>query len=302
MFLICIIPAAIPLCSASGIVVQNLGAAGPGNWGILIGPNTTDFAMNGAGTSNGNVGDDGAFSNTVQLNGSSGYKSINGNLYLASGDSVNDPAQVIGSIYSNFASLNPDWQAAVSASEAFEAMVATQTVSGGMVSGTTTIHSTGGINVIDISSLNLGNGQKLTLNGAVGDQFIINVSGKFVLNSGQIVLTGGLTQDDVVFNVTASGNAVQTSGGLNNESIINGILLAINSGIAMSPGLINGELIAGGHTVHLVSGASVNQVDRDVGVPEPSTYLLLGTGLLALGCIGRKRAAASFRRGKADVV
>jgi hypothetical protein len=100
------------------------------------------------------------------------------------------------------------------------------------------------------------------------------------LNSGKILLTGGIGVTDVIFNIEASGNAISTSGGLNNESVINGIVLAPNSGVAMSPGLINGELIAGGSTIHLVSGGSVD------GVPVPVPAPLIGRGLPVLLAVG----------------
>jgi hypothetical protein len=284
MFLICFSSIAGP-CGAT-LIFSELQSAGPQNYAILVGPGTTDFAMNGPGTTNGNVGYDGT--NQVQLNGSAGPE-INGNLYLATGASVNNTAQVTGSVFSNYTPLTAAWASALMASSDFSALIPTQSVPGGRISGTTTINSAGGTNVIDLTSLNLGNGQTLTLNGSAPDQFIINDTGNFVLNSGRIILTGGLTTTDVVFNVTASGNAVQTSGGLNNESIVNGILLAVQGGIAFAPGLINGELIAGGSTVHLVSGASVNQPPENV--PEPSTYFLWGTGLLGLGSFKFKRTA-----------
>ena len=283
--LVCFLASLAEPCAAS-LILNDLGAAGPGNWAILVGPNTTDFALNGPGTTYGNVGYDG--SKTMQLNASGGHEAIDGNLYLAFGASVNDTTQVTGSVFSNFAALSSDWQDALNASADFTGMAATQSVPGGSIHGSMTINSAGATNVIDLSSLNLGNGQVLTLNGSASDQFIINVTGNFVLNSGKILLTGGLTDDDVVFNVTLSGNAVSTSGGLSNESMINGILLAPNSGIAMAPGLIHGELIAGGQTVHLVSGASVVAPPPGPGVPEPATYLLLGGGLLGLGCFARK--------------
>lgn len=278
-------------CAASTILTE-LGPAGPGYWAILVGPNTTDFALNGPGTTNGNVGYDGAFNNQVQLNASNNAPisntAIHGNLYLAPGDTVNNAAQVSGSVFSNVATLNSDWAVALTASADFAGMAANIFVPGGSVNGTTTVNSLcpGCTNVLDLSSVNLGNGEVLTLNGSANDQFIINVSGGFTLNSGRVLLAGGLTTDDVVFNVTAGGNSVQTSGGLNNESIVNGILLAPHSGIAFAPGLINGELIAGGQTVHLVSGASIN----NTAVPEPSTYFLFASGFIALGCFKWRRS------------
>jgi hypothetical protein len=276
-------------CRAS-LVFNDLGSAGPGNFAILVGPGTTDFALNGPGTTFGNVGYDGHA--TVQLNASNNAPMSNvaiaGNLFLATGATVNNSSQVGGTIATVSSALDNDWSAALMASADFSAMAATQSVPGGAINGTSTISSTGGTNVIVLNSVNLGNGQTLTLHGSATDQFIINVSGNFVLNSGKILLTGGLTPDDVVFNITSSGNAVSTSGGLGNESIINGIVLAPNSGIAMAPGLIIGELIAGGATVHLVSGASVD-TSPAAAVPEPSTDALIGAGLLVVGCFARKR-------------
>jgi len=249
-------------------VVGDLGAAGPVNYAILVGPKTTDFALNGPGTTNGNVGFDG--SSQIQLNASNNAPvpnvAINGNLYLTTSASVNNNAQISGSVISNASStatLNSGWSAAVTASATFAGLTANQTLSA--INGPMTINATGAMNVIDIGSLNLGNGQTLTLNGSASQQFVINDSGNFTLNSGLIIETGGLTADDVVFNLTSSGNNLSTSGGLNNESVINGIVLDVNGGVAMAPGLINGELIAGGQTVHLVSGASINQV-----IPPPT--------------------------------
>ena len=171
------------------------------------------------------------------------------------------------------------------AATTFAALSPTQTVSGGAINGTTTVSAAnpGGLNVINLTGINIGNGQTLTLTGPAGTEFVINDSGNLTLNSGHIDLAGGVSVNDVVFNISSSGNVVMTSGGLNNESIINGIILTPHGGIAMAPGLINGELIAGGQTVHLVSGAGVNQV------PEPSTLLLLLTALAPMG-------AAVYRR------
>ena len=75
---------------------------------------------------------------------------------------------------------------------------------------------------------------------------------------------------------------------MNNESVVNGILLAPNSGIAFAPGLINGEAIAGGNTIHFVSGASVNTPPNVVPVP-PSVVLLGLGGLVLAGMVVRSR-------------
>jgi hypothetical protein len=244
---VCLLPAS----AKAGFITDTLGSAGPSNFAILTLSGGSDIALNGPGQSHGNVG---ISSGTLSLNGSAGPE-VNGNVFLATGAniSIGNPPQVTGSVFTNqnLSQANTD---ARNASTTFASLTPTQTVPGGIINGTATINGSSGINVIDIASLNLGNGQTLTLNGPAGAQFVIDDSGNFVLNSGKIVLTGGIGVTDVVFNIEASGNAISTSGGLNNESVINGIVLAPNSGVAMAPGLINGELIAGGSTIHIVSG------------------------------------------------
>jgi len=226
--------------------------------------------MNGPGTTNGNVGYNG--STTLQLNGSSGPE-INGNLILGNSASVNTPGQVTGAILTGQGTtLNAAQAAALNAVTVFNAL--TPTLGLTSVNGSLTITGVAGLNVIDLTGINLGNGQTLDLAGPAGAEFVINDSGNLVLNSGLIEETGGLLTDDVVFNV--AGN-VQTSGGLNNESVIDGIVLDKSGQINLAPGEINGELIAGGNNPQIVSGASVNQVINNT--PEPSTLLLLSMGL-----------------------
>src|SRR5690348_8639103 len=75
-----LILAIVSTSSPASPILTTLGSAGPSNWAILVGPGTTDFALNGPGTTNGNVGYAG--SNTVQLNASSGKPAVKGDLYL----------------------------------------------------------------------------------------------------------------------------------------------------------------------------------------------------------------------------
>ena len=111
------------------------------------------------------------------------------------------------------------------------------------------------------------NGAILTLNGVAGSAFVINVSRNFNIGGGaQILLTGGLTPSDVLFNIR--GNNAGTTGALNFEiggdAIVNGTLLAYNSSgtqrtFTMSGHntVLNGEIIvnkfifqSGGHVNH----------------------------------------------------
>jgi hypothetical protein len=153
----------------------------------------------------------------------------------------------------------------------------------------------GGVNVIAVNNINLGGNNIVTLHGSAGTEFIINDTGDMTLNSGQILLSGGLTAQDVVFNLSGK---LQTSGGLNNESVITGIVLDTSKNdVHLSPGLIRGELISGG-AMEIVSGGQIT-VPKMPGVPEPSSITLLGLGggLVFSGLLYRSR---SKRRKVAD--
>lgn len=255
-----------------------LGVAGPGNYAILFLSTSGQPQMNGPGTTTGNVGYNG--STSLQLNGSAGPE-INGNLILGNNATVNNPAQVTGTIFTNqSAQLNAAQAAAINAASFFNGLTPTSVMT--VVNGTTTIIGSAGLNVLNLTGITLGNGQTLTLSGPAGAQFVINVSGNMALNSGLIQETGGLLASDVVFNVAGK---VQTSGGLNNESVINGIVLDLSGQIALSPGAINGELIAGGNNPQIVSGGSVTGI---VSAPEPSSLLLLSMGITGLFLLRRR--------------
>jgi hypothetical protein len=83
----------------------------------------------------------------------------------------------------------------------------------------------GGKYVMNLGNFTLNNAT-LTLNGAAGSAFVINVSNNFSLDNGsKIVLTGGLTFSDVLFNVRGPTGTFSIGGG----SLFNGTLLAYNS-------------------------------------------------------------------------
>lgn len=132
----------------------------------------------------------------------------------------------------------------------------------------------GGKYVMNLTDFVLGGGGSsktggaiLTLNGVAGSAFVINVSRNFNIGGGaQILLTGGLTPSDVLFNIR--GNNAGTTGALNFEiggdAVFNGTLLAYNSSgtqrtlmISGHNTRVTGEVIAnklifssGGHITH----------------------------------------------------
>jgi hypothetical protein len=103
--------------------------------------------------------------------------------------------------------------------------------------------------VMKLGNFTLNNNSTLTLNGAAGSAFVINVSNNFSLNNGsKIVLSGGLTFSDVLFNIRGPSGTFSIGGG----SLFNGTLLAYNSTssaqrtltISGANTLVNGQVIA----------------------------------------------------------
>lgn len=279
---------------AQSFILNELGSAGPTGlategpgFALLGGPDATDIHMNGPGTTIGNVGISGG---TLSLD-SSNPVGIRGNVFLATGVTIDSGTkEVSGTVFTNQNPLlNTAFNSAVSASSTFESLAPTNTTITS-INGPETISSGPGPNVrnvLDLSSINLGQDQVLTLSGNASDQFILNVSGNISLNAGKILLSGGLTPQDVVINL-GSNSSVSTSHGLNDESLITGILLGTskNTSLQFSPGLVIGEVITDATHVQFASGASV--------VPESSSLALVAAvGAAVAGrCIVRRRRHA----------
>jgi choice-of-anchor A domain-containing protein len=160
----------------------------------------------------------------------------------------------------------------------------TPTASYGQLSNSTTISETNkGDYVFDLGGINLGGGSKLTLSAPAGSTFVLNVGthllgGAFNLSSAQVILTGGLAADDVLFNVLGSGGVSIAS------STVNGIILALNRSVNVSGGTVDGEIVGG--SINL-SGGKVN--NPPPVVPEANTVMVL------LPFIGAILFSASWR-------
>jgi len=119
--------------------------------------------------------------------------------------------------------------------------------------------------VMNLTDFVMGGGSTLTLNGASGSAFVLNISGNFNIGGGsKILLTGGLNSSDVLFNVVGNNSSQKNAlpfqiGG---DSTFTGTLLAYNrSGAPRSLSIdghntaANGEVIANQAAVS--SGAKV---------------------------------------------
>lgn len=281
---------AICLCLALTAKAQvNLGAAG--NYALLeTGSGNVNIAnASSAGGINGNVG----IANGGSL-GDSGTP-IHGNVVTYANPAGNPPinpnvvANVSGTISQNSAALT----AAVNAANAAELAAVSMSASGGGI-GVTSITSGGTINpgVYNLTTFNLPNGAILNLNG--GGYYVFNISGGLTLNSARVLAASGLNLANILFNVTGGG--VGFSGGLNQESILDGVILDLNgSNIGIAPGVVDGEIISN-ENVGIASGASCLTPPTPAPVPEASTVfagamMLLPLGIGAIRALRRSRAA-----------
>ena len=152
----------------------------------------------------------------------------------------------------------------------------------------------GGNRVFSTASVNLNNATTLTINGSASDYVVVNVTDNNPAFNGKIVLTGGITSDQVLFNMFG-GNYVTHTGGPTltisaNGQTTTGIFLDPNGGMQMNNTVLNGRFFGGDvQNQQIVSGASIF-----APIPEPAsaTVLILGA---ALGVLQIRRARRSRR-------
>lgn len=118
-----------------------------------------------------------------------------------------------------------------------------------------------GCTVLSLKNFKLGGDSVLTLTGTAGTAFVINVQSQFRLTgNAQIVLAGGLTAADVLFNVKGTGEKVE----INGKTTMNGILLAAKREVHLhDSSTVIGEVI--GNKLRMDGSAKV------IGAVSPST-------------------------------
>lgn len=179
---------------------------------------------------------------------------------------------------------------AAALSDAAATLTATQTF--GAINGTQVITGNGGLNVINIASLH---NPTLTISGGPDDLFVINVAGLFSTN--RAITLQGVTASQILWNFTGTGTVLQTAGG----NVLFGTFLATHAGADFQFSSLNltGALINTGGHIQFVSNSrmtaapfllpGVEPPPPPTIIPEPSALTLLGTGLLALGGMLRRK-------------
>jgi hypothetical protein len=142
--------------------------------------------------------------------------------------------------------------AAIDASSQIAAMTPTRSIAD--IRNSLTIQGNGGVNVVNVKSIQLDGSSALTLKGGANDYFLINVSGKFAMTGNTMIALDGVQQSHVIFNILGSGEQVAFTG----KSFAQGSFLAVNRDISVSGATVYGQLIGGeNHQIAITSGAHV---------------------------------------------
>jgi len=210
---------------------------------------------------------------------------------LSPGHTNNGPA-VLTTVF-NAPQLNSAWTDAMNASAMLASLAPTQTF-GAITSGMSITESAVGKYVFNISSINL-NQSALTLSAPAGSSFVLNISGDITLNGGSsghgLLLAGGLTSSDVIWNLTGSNSSITTTGG-GNANTIYGTILATgsNASVNLHPGGVVGEIIA---TTLTTSSGALSSIPQ---VPEVTP------GSVIFGFLCLVTLASSWRARKAHAL
>ncbi len=192
-----------------------------------------------------------------------GSEYVTGNIKLAPGATYSKSGSgTIGGSVQHNVDLSSEINAALATASTAAAMPCTQTL-GSLNLGnhvTNTITGNVGVNVICVHDIVL-NTAVIQLSGPAGATFIVNITGKLVLNgTSHIVAAGGVRPKDILYNVIGTGQDVAFTGGGGGvnccASSVDGTLLAPQRKINLSPGLVNGQVISG-LDISIVSGSSV---------------------------------------------
>jgi len=226
----------------------DLGAAGPKYWTVLeTGTGTVIQSQSGRGRRN-----------------------------HASGPTSGTPTNPTASSGYSLASISGSPQARLDAAAASEAATALSPTSTLNQLSLTRRSLTLGAGVYNLSRFQLTR-STLTLSGS--GSFVFNISSFFALNSARVLLAGGATEANVLFNYT--GTTDVRFSGRRSGSVLHGIILALNARVNLAPGLVVGEIISG-KDILLSSGAKITNPNLTARVSVPEGTSTLALSLIAL--------------------
>ena len=194
-----------------------------------------------------------------------GSEFVTGTIELGPGATFSDSSSgAVGGVAHNV-DLSAEISDAKAAAAADAALPCTQTFTTLDGNSVKTITGVSGVNVICVQNISLS-GKQILLTGPADASFIFNVTGKFVFTGGglgpqiRVDASAGLKPSAVLYNIIGTGQDVALNGGGGGvnccAAIVDGTILAPQRKIALSPGLVNGEVISG-LDISIVSGSSV---------------------------------------------
>jgi len=154
------------------------------------------------------------------------------------------------------------------------------------------------VHVFDATSFSNQGGNTLTINGSASDLVVINLGGLGNIQiHGGIQLTGGITADNVLFNIGGGNYANHTGAAsldINNNGgvagIAQGIFLDPNGAISVTNAMVLGRVFGGdSHDFQFVSGANITAPSS---APETGTTF----ALLAIAMAGIEGMRRRFSR------
>lgn len=275
---------------------------GAANYSVLQSGNGGYVTMINA-TNTGNIGVGSQSNQTPALRMTNSLE--NGNVDFASTAIVTGSGGTItGTTSSNVSGVNTAFTQLSALSTSLGAINGTSltiSLSGG---GSQTILAGNGIlsagnRVFDVSTnaFNFNGFSTLTIDGqGLGQSVVLNFKGfgtntGWGLGAGRIILAGGLTPDQVLWNTTGVGVPM----GLNSYSLaadtthpefsFAGVFLNPFGQIDVADTILHGRLYGGNDSI-LITNSKVD------AIPEPSTYALLGIGLIGAFLLHRRSRKA----------
>jgi hypothetical protein len=259
------------------------GDIGIGN--LPPGPNTPQMQISG-GAANTIIDGNVKFAGTANTTGTAGtdYTITAGHTISGNNPDVNTALMTVNSL-STTLGAEAGTSLAISVGNG-----ATQTVnaSSGMLDAS-------GNRVFRVTGLSFVNGATLTINGGPGDSVVFNIAASDVNNpsfGGAIKLMGGITSDNVLFNITGTNSTLTIS---TNGATETGIFLDPLGKIQMNHSVLDGRLFGGDtQDMAIVSGASIFAPPPTI-IPEPSSLAIQASLAVVIGCVAlvrRKRRQA----------
>jgi len=250
----------------NGTITGNVGLGSPRQFTASNGSVIGDIRFSGAANTTGLSPDPDPGSNP-------GPFTVSGGGTVTGGVFANDP----------FVSSALNWVNSLSQTLGGEAGNAlTLTSSQTIVAGNGLLDA-GGNRVFSTTSVNLSTATTLTISGSASDYVVVNVTDNNPAFNGQIVLTGGITSDQVLFNMFGGNYTTHTGGPTltvsNNGQVTTGTFLDPNGAMSMNHSVLNGRFF-GGDVVNqqIVSGAFITAPESPV-IPEPGTASLIALAL-----------------------